>query len=941
MINLIKKGIIVLLCLLVFPILTTTYAAEKEQDGIIVELISDKSEYNEGEEVQVDLMVTNKNEYPIQLIQIENQLPDGFVLSENEINKIENKVLKQNETIHLHTRIIKNKSNTLIDKNSKQKNPIKNTSDKENEQMWLILICLGTGGVFYIIKKKKGNCIIAIFLIVGGAYGIFGIDAAYAKTENSISIDHTIQYNKESVKLNSYVTYIIKIQDPKNPVIFQKGVTEYQTNFENNDDEQIVTVFDETLKFENGKIYVIKNNDENGIAIKVEKVITNGGKTIIQYSVPKISEVIQTIDYAGEETEGITITPAEGVVFSDDMVVGNNLRMARFGTNGPDSIDINKHKEFNFDIDDLEVSGTLGIEKINYDFDVSCKLFGCDVKKAFTTIDASLEVEAKGEKEFIGNRRIKLAKFVSTLGSGFFAEGNIYAYFDSHGSVTLEYTINATGGFDYTKGKLKGIWELDNDLKKANVNANIGLGFIMEPKIEFFNIGLISAEFELGRTYEIDANTISLIPYKFCLDAGYHNHSSISTILLPGLWDKKFTTTLTNKDNTTIKKYGHFEETGFVDECTRKYGDLKGYVNKQDGTENMPLINAEITLIKNDEIVDSVKSRSNGIFSFHKIEKGKYDIVVKSNYYETYKGKVEVIGGKETDLGTIVLKPYADSVIVKGKIYDLKTKEGIPNATVSVEGYESRTSNTDADGYYSLEVPKGAQKINVNAKNYSSKTYQADFINNEDQLDIGLDKKYDYNVLTINSGETYGLDFKKSRNIYVEFNKGTEYSAALDSDLVYHEIYHEKGELWKPVEAESHWEIKVYTGSVTVYISNDFDMGPCEDLTDYADYTDLNGIEPLIAYELSAGQTKTFDNQNDNFDSFRYYVYSDDVVYEETREDYYYTNHFGWEPSIDVYEESGKQNYWSFIKGLERRTFEIKSGTLTIFYYRLDDLTVY
>ena len=939
--KLIKWGMIVFLCLTAFPVFTATYAAEKDQDGIVVELLTDKSEYENGEEVQIELSVTNKNEYPININHIENTLPEGFVLSENEIDKLENKVLNPNETIHLHNKIEKRQAEIILNENDKL-NPIKNTSDKEQNQMWLILIVLGSGASYFILKKKKGKVLLPTLLIVSGVSGAFKIDTVHANTVNTINITHTIKYDNTSVNLNSKIAYnIMNDHNPNDPVVYQNGITEYRSEFKNNDVNQIITVYNSDLKFEIGKIYVIKSNDESGIVIKVEKIISSNDKIDVQYSVPKFSEVIQTINYVGEETDDITITPAEGIVFNEDSANENNPSLARFGINGSDSIQLDKHKNFKFNIDDLEVSGSLGIDKINYDLNVSCDLFGCDIKRAYTTLDASLEVDAKGEKEFIGDRRIKLAEFVSPIGNGFFAEGNLYAYFNSKGSGSIEYTINATGGFDYKKGKLKGIWELDNELKKANVNANIGLGFILEPKIDFLNLGLISAEFELGRTYEIDVDTISLAPYKYCLDAGYYNHSSITTILLPGLWDKKFTDKLTDKDNTSIKSYGHFEENGFVDECTRKYGDLKGFIHKQDGTESLPLIYAEIILSKEGKIVDSVKSGSNGYFSFNKIKKGKYDVIVRSNYYETYKGKTEVKGGKETDLGIILLKPYADSVIVKGKIYDSKTKEGIAEAEVSVDGYADRTVITDDAGYYSLEVPKGNHKINVNAKNYASNTYQSDFTIDRDQLDIGLDKQYDYKVLTINPGESYELNFKKSKNIYVIFDKDTEYSAAFDSNLVYHAQEEAKTEFWSPVNNGSHWEIKVYSGLLTVFVSEDFDMGPCEDLTNYADYNNLNGLEPLIAYELTAGQTITFDNQNDDFGTIRYYAYSNDVSFKETCENYYYTNHFGWDPDIEVIEESGKQNFWSYIGGLSRVTFEIKSGSLTLYFYRREKLTVY
>ncbi len=941
----IKSILVIVVCLLVFPICTTTYAVEKNEDGITVELKTDKTDYEDNEEVVIDLYVTNTNDSSIALTHIENQIPDGFVLVEGELNKLENKTLDPNETIHLKTVLKTDDSKSIasiIDNaENESDNPIKETADDYQIHIWIVLISAGTAVVYIFTKQKKNKKIISVLLIVG-VCGSFAIEKVNAESlSNTITISQTINYNKTIVTINSNISYE-KSQEPKQPVVFQDDVIECDVPFDNNDEEKIVTVFSKDSNFEIGKIYVLKGiNEENGLVIKVEKTAVVDNSIVVHYSVPEIYEVIKSIDYDGVETEKGIIIPAEGVTFSDESL--NTPVLACYRFNHADSLQLNKKKKFHYELDDVTLDGDFSLDRINYDFNISCSWFQCDVKKAFATLETSFNAKVNGDKEFIGDKRIKLAKFVSPIGNGFVAEGNLYAFFDSHGSVSLDYTLDVEGGFNYEKGKFKGIWEIDNKLKKANVNANIALGFIVEPKVSFLNIGLASAEYELGRNYEMNMDTLSFIPLKYCLDAGYYNFSSISAILLPGSWNKKFTTSITDKDNTTIKDILHLEENGIVDDCTRKYGSLEGIVMKHDSTEDIPLLYAKVTLNKDGKEMYSGESSTGGRFNFSKVAKGKYDIIVRSNYYETYKGTVEIIGGKKIALEKpIILKPYAKSVIVKGRIFDNKNRVVVPNATVSVEGYPDRSAVSDYYGCYTLEVPVGNQKITVTAKNYTTNTYSDNFTKGLDALDIGLDREYAYKVLTINAGESYSLDFTGSKHIFAEVASGTETSSYKNGNADYRGYYDDGGEAWwTPVEDGHHWEIKVYSGSMTLYVSDDFDMGPTADITDYATYTNMNGIDPFIAYTIEAGQTLTFDNQQDTMGSAYYNVISKDVDCEEVIVSYYMATHFGWDVDTSTNQLKGEQNFWSSIGGLSKKTFTVKSGSLTVYYYRLENLTVY
>lgn len=377
------------------------------------------------------------------------------------------------------------------------------------------------------------------------------------------------------------------------------------------------------------------------------------------------------------------------------------------------------------------------------------------------------------------------------------------------------FDIDVNCGFDYSNNKFKGIWDMDGKLNEAKASVDLEVGMTAVPKITFLKLGLIGGEFDYGRNYELDFETISLSPLQYCLDAGYYNYASVSAVLLPGSWDKKFTANLMDKENSHIKENSHYEESGFVSECTRKYGALEGTVLKHDGDEYIPLLSAKVTLEKDGQVKYETKTGSKGVFSFAKeIEKGTYDIIVRSNQYETYKGSVKVVGNTNNKIEKpIILEPYAESIVVSGKVYNDKSKEPIDGAIVSVNGYEDRVAITDIDGNYTLQVPIGNQVLNISAKTYGPKTYSGTFTANTSNLDFDLTREYNYEVLEIQAGESYQLDFTAGKQVFVRSDGVAEYSSYLDGDTTYHRRAKDI-EFYRGAGVGEHWEIKVFAGSL-------------------------------------------------------------------------------------------------------------------------------
>lgn len=944
----IKKGLCVLLfSVLVFSFCELINGAENNQDGLDITLTTNNKNYNDGDCIEVDLSIKNNNDYIVTLNYIENIIPDNFQLTNKYVNRLENQQLNIGEVIHLKTKLEKKDFHDIIAE--------VNTGDMSNIEFWLELMLLGISiiFIFLFIKYRNIRSFFIILLVFGVTIGLLGVDIEAKNEIMLINLEENVKYNGENLKIKSSVAYTKdSSQKPDDPIVYQDGVEETYLDYilDEENSEIIILNGDLISEWQVNQIQVLKSEKtpEDDIAIKILSIEDlEGNKKLIKYMNPDISEVVSSINYYGVESETGVIIPAEGVTFSDSAMNGKKMRFATFELyEVSGTYDLFKKRDFSFKKDGIEFNGELCVERINYAFECTSNLFDFKFNKAYMTLDSSLTVGMEVKNNFGGEKKIKLATFESPIGYGFFAVGDIYAYISASGEVLIEYTVNATGGFDYSKGNYRGIWEIQGDLSEAKANVNLKIGTTFEPKVSFLKIGLIGAEFDFGRNYKLDLDDISLAPVEYCLDMGYYNYANVSSILLPGSWDKKFTAILMDEDDDYMNEVQHIEEIGFVDECTRKYGSLEGTVLKHIGAENLPLYLADVILKKDGKEIFTTVSGSDGKFSFPKeIEKGNYEIIVRCRTYESYKGNVTILGNKENKIeNPIILEPEESTVTVEGNIYNIVSKQPIANATVSVAGYVDRSTKTDSDGNYQLEVPVGNQTIIASADTYSSKSYTTNFNIGLKDINIGLTREYEYEVVTINAGESYQFDFNTDKRIFVRSENLTEYSSYLDGDLTYHRKDYQ-GEFYSNVSMGEHWEIKVFEGSLTIFANDgSFYESPDSNISDYCNYSSMNGVDPLMSFTLSEGDTKTFDNQIDapKNKSFTIYCFSAGEVIGTTKlTDYYYNTHFGYDINEYIYDINGVENSWRAINNLSKVEISISSGELLVYYYRLDDITVY
>ena len=117
--------IVLAFCMGISPV--STPAAELQQDGLRVELKADRSEYKEGEDIGVTLIVTNTSEQTISNVSMENLVPDGYKLTfENQASKVVDEI-GAGETVTLETIFVPMDSQmagTIVAQLSRQKSKI-------------------------------------------------------------------------------------------------------------------------------------------------------------------------------------------------------------------------------------------------------------------------------------------------------------------------------------------------------------------------------------------------------------------------------------------------------------------------------------------------------------------------------------------------------------------------------------------------------------------------------------------------------------------------------------------------------------------------------------------------------------------------------------------------------------------------------------------------
>lgn len=227
----------------------TVHAATNMQDGIKVELVTDKVKYSSEEQINATLTVTNTNNAAVTNVLLECFVPEGYKLADGleAVKQID--ILNAGETVkvtHTYIRIASVSGTNTGDsgKSDADEATIKKsgtgskttanpkTGDDSNLVLWAVIMLVSAGGavVFVVLKnRKRGKPILSLFLclammegIVAGVLPMRASAADNLTAEQSIDISAVVSVNDSNVTFSARVSYA-HVPNHDTPVNYTRG----------------------------------------------------------------------------------------------------------------------------------------------------------------------------------------------------------------------------------------------------------------------------------------------------------------------------------------------------------------------------------------------------------------------------------------------------------------------------------------------------------------------------------------------------------------------------------------------------------------------------------------------------------------------------------------------------------------------------------------------
>lgn len=473
----------------------------------------------------------------------------------------------------------------------------------------------------------------------------------------------------------------------KNHVDYQDNVKVINASYERISENTIL--LDNNKNIQNGEFVVINDNNFNNIAIKVEKIEKQGDKILIQYSNPLISEILKSIHLEGTtDYSGAVFVPEEGVT------IGNSTSKSRKVPH--EFIPLDKEFPINETFGDINLNMTLCLEEIEYCFDIDWIDSGNAipyVNEAYCAINTNtdLNISYTGEENLIEREEPKdiidkLGRIYQPLGpSGFIIAFDVNFVATIGGKIELKTNLDNTMGFQCIDNEMKLISEnkptLDTNENNSNISAQAKFGIKPELALTYIALPFVdiaSANAECGVKVEGSVMNQLVEPYQYCLDGKTYLYASAGAYMFPDISAisdyLKVEKDFFDSSNSPLKLQIHFEETGIVDKCTRGLGDYQGIV--KDSKTNSPIANATVQVFKDDKLIETLKTDSNGRFVGESLYYGDYIIKVQADNYTNAEQLFTIISNQMTEL-EILLNPGNQNEIALnvGKSYRIECIE--------------------------------------------------------------------------------------------------------------------------------------------------------------------------------------------------------------------------------------------------------------------------
>lgn len=407
--KIIKKTMVLLISIFLlstmFVIPINALPTTTTQDGLQVELSTDKDSYNNGDKIEVTLTVTNTNNFKVNNITLEQLTPEGFQLTEGQKTNKEIDSLEAGDSISLsvtYTLVDSNTNNSINQNNGDSNISAIKTGDNSNFVILFTLLILSTSGVIIIsyFCNKKDKRLFSIFLCLMMIFALMPITSVNAEENyKKISITHEITVNSNTISLSASIIY--------------NGSESYIEDFDHNGDGIPDCIMDEDKT---------TDTDKDGISDYNEFVYTNTNPNLA-------------------DTNGNGISDADEDPDSDLLT---NIKELELNTNplldDTDDDDLNDGDEITYSTDplnkDTDGDGANDHWEINNGFDplIYNESFNVKISNSSDNITANVNIDAAGEIA----STITIEK----------AEDNLFLSEDLPGYIASAFEFSADGEFD-------------------------------------------------------------------------------------------------------------------------------------------------------------------------------------------------------------------------------------------------------------------------------------------------------------------------------------------------------------------------------------------------------------------------------------------------------------------------------------------------------------
>lgn len=152
--KILKKLISLLLLALILGMLILPAAASSysEHEGLQVTVEMDKEQYDVGEPMTATITVVNSNAYAVTIVNLEQLIPEGYVLSENSEVSMQNVEMQPGQTIVLQVTF--------------EGEPVQPGEGEEYTSFWDKLLYGETWGIPNILLAVVGLIAFGIFMLL-------------------------------------------------------------------------------------------------------------------------------------------------------------------------------------------------------------------------------------------------------------------------------------------------------------------------------------------------------------------------------------------------------------------------------------------------------------------------------------------------------------------------------------------------------------------------------------------------------------------------------------------------------------------------------------------------------------------------------------------------------------------------------------------------------